>query len=139
MIEFQVTTTPNVIMVHRKLTFLSGFNVSFNPYHWSFYHTCCSTKTRMCETQYSQIVDDVGFHSCCILNYVNITNAWSHFTVDSSRFLESLSSRIMPSTSYNLTVLLVSIVSIHSSQFDNHVVEDEQTMISTQYTSNIVY
>jgi len=72
------------------------------------------------------IVDSVYFRSCFILNYVNITSTLSHFTVDSSRFLDPLTSR-----NY-LPVLLVSIVLLNSSQLANHVVEDE-------YTYNIIY
>jgi len=46
--------------------------------------------------------------------------------LDSSRFLKSLSSRIMSCTSYYLPSLLLSTISIHSWQLAN-VVEDEQT------------
>jgi len=58
---------------------------------------------------------------CLILNYVNMNSTLSHFTVDSSRFLESLSSR-----NY-LPVLLVSIISLSSPQLADYVMENEQT------------
>jgi len=60
----------------------------------------------MRETQYawSMIVGGVDFHYCFILSYVNVTSALS-----------------------DLPVLLVSIVSLNSSQLANHVVENEQT------------
>jgi len=51
----------------------------------------------------------------------------SNFTVDSNGFLELFPSRIMSCTLSDLPVLLVSTVSLNSSQLVNHVVEDEQT------------
>jgi len=72
------------------------------------------------------IVDGADLYSCLILNYMNIISALFHFTIDSSRFLESLSSSITLCTSYDLAVLLVSIVSIHSLQLVNYAVGDEQ-------------
>jgi len=56
---------------------------------------------------------------CLILNYVNMNITLSHFTVDSSRFLESLSS------SNYLPVL--SIISLSPPQLADHVMENEQT------------
>jgi len=79
------------------------------------------------------IVNGVYFHSCCILNYMNITNPLSHLTVDSCRFLESLSSK-----NY-LPVWLVSIFLLDSSQFTNHVVENRQKQLVMSSTSNIIY
>jgi len=80
------------------------------------------------------VVDGVDFHSCLILSYVNITSTLSHFTVDSCRFLESLSSR-----SY-LPVLLVSIFLLNSSQLANHAVENEQKqLVIMSSTSNTIY
>jgi len=52
---------------------------------------------------------------------MDITSTLSHFTVDLSRFLESLSSR-----NY-LPFLLVSTVSLNSPQLANHVSENEQS------------
>ena len=65
---------------------------------------------------------------------MNITSTLSHFTVDSCRFLESLSSR-----NY-LSVLLVSIVLLNSSQLANHAVENKQKQLVIMLsTSNIIY
>ena len=58
---------------------------------------------------------------CLILNYMNINSTLFYFTVDSSKFLESLSSR-----NY-LPVLLVSIISLSSPQLADYVMENEQT------------
>ena len=80
------------------------------------------------------IVDGVYFHSCLILSYGNITSTLSHFTVDSCRFLESLSS------GNYLPVLLVSIFLLNSSQLANHAVENEQKqLVIMSSTSNIIY
>jgi len=65
---------------------------------------------------------------------VNITSTLSYFTVDSCRFLESLSSR-----NY-LSVLLVSIFLLNSSQLANHAVENKQKQLVIMLsTSNIIY
>jgi len=57
-----------------------------------------------------------------------------HHFIDSSRYLESLSSSITLYTSYDLAVVFVSIVSIHSLQ---HVMGNEQKNLSS--TSDIIY
>ena len=102
-------------------------HVSFDPFQWLSIHDCRSPETTTYETWYSihgpWIVDGVDLHSCFILEYMN---ALSHFTVDWSRFLESLLSRIMLYAWSDLSVLLVSIVSIHSWQVANHAVGNEQ-------------
>jgi len=78
------------------------------------------------------VVDGVDFHSCLILSYMNITSTLSHFTVDLSIFLKSLSSR-----NY-LPVLLVSIF-VNSSQLANHVVENKQKqLVIMSSTSDIL-
>jgi len=74
------------------------------------------------------IVDGVDFHSCLILNYMNITSTLSHLTIDSCRFLESLSSR-----NY-LPVLLVSIFLLNSSQPCG-----KKQLVIVLSTSNIIY
>ena len=81
-----------------------------------------------------RVVDGVEFHSCFILNYVNITSTLYHFIADSCRFFNPLSFR-----NY-LPVLLVSIISLMSSQLTIHVVEDKQKkMVIMTSTFNIIY
>jgi len=74
--------------------------------------TAAPQRTR-CETQYPWIIDGVDFHSCFILNYVNITSTFS-----------------------DLSILLVSINSTHSSQLTNHLGNEHTRKVTM---SNIIY
>ena len=82
----------------------------------------------------SWVVNGTDFHSCFILNYVNISSTLYHFIIDSGRYLKPLSFR------NHLLVLLVSIILLMSSQLITHVVENKQkkTVIMTS-TLNIIY
>jgi len=59
---------------------------------------------------------------CLILNYVNMNSTLSHFTVNSSRFLESLSSR-----NY-LSVLLVSIILLSLPQLSTIICQTAEDL-----------
>jgi len=74
--------------------------------------TAAPQRTR-CETQYPWIVDGVDFHFCFILNYVNITSTFS-----------------------DLSILLVSMNSTHSSQLTNHLGNEHTKKVTTP---NIIY
>jgi len=121
--------------------FLGQTHVSFGPSQWFSTHDCCSTKTKMSETQYLQSMNRrwCTFLFLFDLNYINIISALFQFTINSRRFFESLSSSITLCTSYDLAVLFVSIVSIHSLQLVNHVVGNEQKKVIISSTSDIIY
>ena len=121
---------------HLNLLFIIIFHTLFDPIN-GFLPIVAAPERPWCmrhKIHGPRVVDGVEFHSCFILNYVNITSTLYHFIADSCRFFNPLSFR-----NY-LPVLLVSIISLMSSQLTIHVVEDKQKkMVIMTSTFNIIY